>query len=69
MSAAVTHMGTTNPDVGSVNPDYREAMWDLYWHVFYGTPRKETLRKMISRGLTARQAIEEMRSVEREPSE
>jgi hypothetical protein len=47
--------------------DYREAMWDLYWHRFYGVPRKETLRLMISRGLTARQAIEEMRASEREP--
>jgi len=48
-------------------PNYREAMWDLYWHQFYGVSRKDTLRAMISRGLTARQAIEEMQSIEREP--
>lgn len=46
--------------------DYREAVWCLYWHHFHGTPRKETLRRMIACGLTARQAIEEMRSSERE---
>lgn len=48
-------------------PNYREAMWDLYWHVFYGVPRKETIRRMMSRGLTARQAIEEVRATEKEP--
>lgn len=45
-------------------PDWREAMWDLYWHVFYGVPRKKTLRLMMSRGLTARQAIKEMHAIE-----
>lgn len=49
-------------------PNYRDAMWHLYWHVFYGVPRKETLRRMIACGLTARQAIEEMRNTEREPA-
>lgn len=48
-------------------PNYREAMWLLYWRRFYGVSRKDTLRKMISCGLTARQAIEEMRATEREP--
>lgn len=48
-------------------PNFEQAMWDLYWHAFYDVPRKETLRRMISRGLTARQAIEEMWSFEREP--
>lgn len=46
-------------------PNWREAMWDLHWHRFYGVPRKETLRLMMSRGLTARQAIDEMRSFEK----
>jgi hypothetical protein len=44
-----------------------KAMWHLYDHAFYGVPRKETLRRMIACGLTARQAIEEMRTFEREP--
>lgn len=47
-------------------PDYARAMWHLYWHVFYSVPRKETLRRMIGCGLTARQAIEEMQDLERE---
>lgn len=47
-------------------PDYARAMWELYWHVFYGVPRKDTLRRMIGHGLTARQAIEEMQSLEQE---
>lgn len=45
---------------------YVEAMWCLYWHRFYDVPRKETLRRMIACGLTARQAIEEMQLSERE---
>jgi len=45
---------------------YRDAMWCLYDHRFYDVPRKETLCRMIACGLTARQAIEEMRSSERE---
>lgn len=48
-------------------PSYEQAMWCLYWHVFYDVPRKETLRRMIGHGLTARQAIEEMQTTEREP--
>ena len=45
-----------------------KSMWLLYDYVFNGVPRKETLRRMIASGLTARQAIEEMWYVEREPS-
>ena len=48
--------------------DYRTAMWHLFWHIFYGVPRKETIRRMVACGLTAREAIEEMRSIEREPA-
>ena len=49
------------------NPNkHRDAMWCLYDHVFYCVSRKETLRRMIACGLTARQAIEEMQSIERE---
>lgn len=50
-----------------VKQDWREAMWHLYYHVCYGVPRKETLRRMIGCGLSARDAIEEMRNTEREP--
>lgn len=48
-----------------LRPNWREAMWDLYWHVFHDYPRKDTLRLMIGHGLTARQAIREMRDYER----
>ena len=47
--------------------NWTKAMWCLYDHVFYGVPRKKTIRRMMACGLTARQAIEEMQSVEREP--
>lgn len=45
--------------------DYVAAMWHLYWHVFYAVPRKVTLRRMIACGLSAREALEEMRTHER----
>ncbi len=48
-------------------PNWREAMWCMYDHDIHRMPRKETLRRMIACGLTARQAIEEMRNFEREP--
>ncbi len=47
------------------SPDWVSAMWDLYWYYFYGTPRKVTIRRMIEHGLTARQAIGEIRDFER----
>lgn len=50
-----------------MKPDYVEAVRCLYWHHFHGATRKDTLRQMIACGLTARQAIEEIRSYEREP--
>jgi hypothetical protein len=49
-----------------MKPDYRKAMWCLYDYSVNRAPRKETLRRMIACGLTARQAIEEMWSVEQE---
>jgi len=47
--------------------NWREAMWCMYDHSVNHAPRKDTLRRMIAHGLTARQAIEEMRNYEREP--
>lgn len=49
---------------GTAHPDWPRAMWALYWHVFHGVSRKETLRDMIACGLTTRQAIEEMQTWE-----
>jgi hypothetical protein len=49
---------------------YRRAMWELHDYVFYTNrtrkDRKQCLRRMIAYGLTAYQAIDEMRSIERE---
>lgn len=49
---------------------YAQAMWELYWYVFHSNQtradRKYYLRRMIACGMTARQAIEEMQSCERE---
>ena len=48
-------------------PNWREVMWCMYDYSVNHAPRKETLRRIIACGLTARQAIEEMRNYEREP--
>jgi len=45
-------------------PNWGDVMWAMYDHIFYGVPRKETLRRMIAAGLSARDAITEMREHE-----
>ena len=53
-----------------MNAIWRQALWAHYYYVFYSNhtrqDRKACLRKMILCGLTAREAINEMRNYERE---
>jgi hypothetical protein len=41
--------------------------WILYDRVFYNVSRKETIKKLIAAGLSARDAITEIKSIEKEP--
>lgn len=45
--------------------DWQKAQWAMYDHIFYDVSRKDTLRNMLACGLSAREALEEMRSYER----
>lgn len=46
--------------------DWRKAMWELYWMVFYDQPRLTTFRKLVALGFTRREAAEEIQQCERE---